>query len=517
MNSVRQHLETGVAAREPLDTLYRCGQFVLGREPLPVPANWPRVTIGGTRVLRAHPELAVTQHGAGAATLTLIGNMLDPERPSAGNREILEALSAYGTGRDALLRATAPCGGRWVLIANDGEESFLFHDALGLRQACFARDAAGAIHVASDPGMLAQIAHAPVDAEARVFAESAVFRNDPERAWPAAATAFRGVHRLLPNHWLDLARGSTTRFWPDGPLVPVGLEQAAEHCAALVRGLITAAARRFELVVAVTAGLDSRVVLAASRDLGERVEYVTVHQWHVANDPPDVDVARRMMAALGLGHAVVRAAAEVDSRFDELFRANTATAHEHYLPDAAALLARFGRRKAAITGSGGELGRCSFREHLPLFDRLRVTPHYLARIGGYGTERFAVRALAAWLDGTQPRHGINPLDLFMWEHDCGSWLAMVQLEFDIAWREIFTPFDCRELLATMLATQPAQRKGPRSPLFQEMIRRLWPELLEFPINPHHTATGARAWLRHGVELMRYAVHPLRHGPWRQER
>ncbi len=500
------------ASNSSLEALHRCGQFVLGREPLPVPAHWPCLPIAPDLVLRAHPELAVTQLAAGGRTLTLVGHMLDPHDAQAGNEAILRRLAAQGADRRDLLRAAGSCGGRWLLIVAEPQGLFLFHDALGLRQAFFSTSAGKETPcVASDAGLVAEITGAEVDAHAQRFMQSAAFRNDPESAWPGDASAYRGVRRLLPNHLLDLREAHVVRFWPQAPLAPLKLSEAADCVAGLLQGLVRAAAQRFELVVAVTAGLDSRTVLAACRELGDRLTYATVHQWHQREDVPDVACAAAMLRALGLRHTVVRAGEPVDAGFARVFRANTSSAHAHYLPDAAALYAEFGRKKAALTGSGGEVGRCPFRERLPFFDRLPVTPSYLARIAGYGREPLALESFARWLEGLGPDYGINPLDLFMWEHDCGSWLATVEAEFDIAWAEILTPFNCRDLLAAMLAAPPAVRKGSRPALFNETIRRLWPQLLDFPVNPHLASSGPKQWLRNGMELVRYGLLFLRYG------
>jgi len=53
-----------------------------------------------------------------------------------------------------------------------------------------------------------------------------------------------------------------------------------------------------------------------------------------------------------------------------------------------------------------------------------------------------------------------------------KWLAMVQLEFNLAWREINTSFNCRAVLTTMLSVPEEYRKAPDYDLFLKLIRRL---------------------------------------------
>jgi hypothetical protein len=158
-------------------------------------------------------------------------------------------------------------------------------------------------------------------------------------------------------------------------------------------------------------------------------------------------------------------------------------AHDHYGPDAEAILQHFSRTKATLTGSGGEVGRCSFRKAFPWSDRRTITPAHLARLQRMDGQPFAMQHFAKWLEGAHPRYNVKLLDLFEWEQGHGNWLAMTQLEFDIAWREIITPYNCREVLTIFLGVDERYRRAPDYALFRQLIERLWPDVLQEPINP----------------------------------
>ena len=113
-----------------------------------------------------------------------------------------------------------------------------------------------------------------------------------------------------------------------------------------------------------------------------------------------------------------------------------------------------------------------------------MTPQLLASLTEMGNDLFAIRSFEQWLKGIPDTFNYNPLDLLYWEQRCGNWLAMCQLEFDIAWKDIFTPFNCRELLVNMLAVEEKYRKPPKYEFYTEVMLQLWPEVLSAPINPH---------------------------------
>jgi len=486
-----------------IDQLRYPSQFALGPDFVDrLPGSHFRIS--ESLKLTLHTDVAYTRVAEGFRELTLVGHMLDPRAPAAGNEEILWQLLGRYTDRATLIEATAGLGGRWVLIAANGEERFLFNDALGLRQVFYVDPReTGALWAVSQPGLVAEILALPLDPEAERFMESYAFRSHPEYRWPGEATAFRTVRHLLPNHWLDLNSGVPQRYWPARPLVALEPDAAIERLEILLPGMIQAAAQRFDLALSLTAGLDSRLLLAAARNIRDRISFVTVRQSKMSDHHPDVMVPARLLQHLGLPHQIVSSAATTTADFSSRFKHAVYLAHEHYGPDAEAILRSFSRTKAALTGSGAEVGRCAFRKALPRSDSRTITATDLSHLQNMSREPFAVRNFEKWLADAEMRHGIKLLDLFEWEQGHGNWLAMTQLEFDIAWREIITPYNCREILTTLLAVDERYRRAPDYLLFKSLIRRLWPQVLSEPINPEERWILLRRVKRKLRSLARY--------------
>ncbi len=484
----------------PPSELLHHGQFMLGpRRPEQLP-GWEGRPLANQFWLTTHPTLPVTEVSDANHALVLIGYVLDPAQPLADDRAILQGLLTSCHSVEKLIASTCRLGGRWIMIATCGDGIYLFTDALGLRQVMYTQPAdAGRIYALSQPGLAMEVLGLTLDEEAAQFLDSHAFRTNPEYRWPGTSTPVHGLRHLLPNHFLDLHTGQTKRYWPAGPLPEVSLGDALERMTTIVPALIRAAAHRFELVLSLTSGVDSRLVLAAARSVKDEIGYITVRQAKMADDSADLAVPARLLARLGLSHEVIRAASSMSPDFSRAFKRSVLFAHDHYGPDAEAILARYGRRKAAMTGSGAEVGRCSFRKQLPFSDLRRITAKHLAWLQGMN-HPYAIRFFSQWLVDAEERANINLLDLFEWEQGHGSWLAMTQLEFDIAWRDIFTPFNCRELLVTLLSVSERFRRSPGYALFHLATRRLWLEVLSEPINP----PGGRRLLQDGVSWLRRA-------------
>jgi hypothetical protein len=105
------------------------------------------------------------------------------------------------------------------------------------------------------------------------------------------------------------------------------------------------------------------------------------------------------------------------------------------------------------------------------------------------------------------------MSLLLWEQLLGNWGAVGNSESDIAIEE-FDPYDSHYMYETLLGVDEVAIKGNRHLMFREMLRRMWPELLEFPINPPSTFKDRIRWSLKRVgaydalKMLRYEAHYL---------
>lgn len=466
--------------------LYR-NQFVLGPDYLDFP-GWRTVSAGPGVCVTSHPDLPCHRAVEGERRLTLLGFMLDPENEARTDSDIVNGLLGSMSSARELVTQTEKYGGRWVLIADDGEETLLLHDAGGLRQVFYsvAGDRPG-VWCASQPEMLARLLGLEMDPAALGLINSLSFRRNPEYWWPGSGTPYREVKHLLPNHVLNLATGEVRRYWPDAELPELPLDEAVERIAAMLTGIIRSAARRFDLALAMTAGWDSRLALAGSSEVKDRLSFMTVRQLSMSDDHPDLKVPAALLSRLGLPHEIVRCGRVADPEFRRVLKMNYVLAHDHYASDAEAIWKRYGLRTAVLTASVAEIARDpTVGSERSIAGRISV--HEISQeLFETGCNRYAIEQIEQYLASIGPRYNVSLDSIFYWEQRVGNWIAMNQLEFDAAWQEIVTPFNCRRLLVDMLSVQPRQRLAPRNILHRRLIERLWPELLTVPVNPHKTS------------------------------
>jgi hypothetical protein len=485
MSKTRDSMSTTTADDSRL--LYR-SQFILGPRFVDTFASWQRFTIRGPLHLTVHPDLNVCCVTHKAKTILLLGFILDPENPHASDREILNAFMPHLGSSTEFFMQTARFGGRWVLIVYDGSTVVLFHDAAGLRQV-FYTDVGSTqqLWCASQPATLAEILGLHVDGDAQDFITSPEIQRNREYWWPGDSSLYKEVKHLLPNHSLDLETGHCCRYWPNRNLPRLSLDTVVETCSSMLRGLVAGAVNRFNLVVSLTAGLDSRLVLAACHGIQDQLSYMTLKQIHNSiNNETDIIIAASLLRRLRLRHDLVVSVPKDDDLFLRIFNQNVTMAHEIWSHDALAIFDFYHYSKVTITGSVSEAARFYYR--LPPHMKQKLSGEHLALLTRMGSHPFAVNHFNKWLEGIGEIYNVDILDLFYWEQRAGNWLAMCQLEFDIAWKDIFTPYNCRRLLMGMLSADEIYRRPPQYELYKKMISTLWPEVLVEPINPHRVQT-----------------------------
>jgi hypothetical protein len=486
-----------LVAKSSTDRSYAPGrlQFAIGPEAAPIERMGITHDLAPGLVCSVDAETNVTSCAGPAGRFTLIGYMLDPDAPAADDRDILERVARSARSAEQLLRATDRLGGRWLLVADLGDRVIAVPDCVGLRQLHFG-NGQGGLWCASRADTVAAITAAEPDAAAREWARS--FQQG--RSWggaflPGDLSPWSGVRRLLPNHVLDLRTGAVSRVWPRSQPAPQALDTVVTETAALFRGQLDAARRRWPLALLVTAGSDSRLLLAACRDFIDDVVCVTIDVQGF--DPDDVATPGVLAEKLGFRHEVVVAEPAPTSEFWARYEAHSPAALPQYAANAEALAAVVHDR-VAVTGHAAGVPKRIYRGSR---FSTQLSGSRLALELGFGESRFAQDAMQTWLTDVGTGAGYDVRDLLYWEQRAGTWVPSWLLEYDLVWRDCLVPFACRQLLTTMLAAPVGERSKPEYTLWRRVAEECWPEVLDRPFggNPRRKKSlvyKARRAIRH---------------------
>lgn len=297
---------------------------------------------------------------------------------------------------------------------------------------------------------------------------------------PGYDTAHTGLKRLLPNHCLDLESWRAERHWPNSATDTKWLpptESVEIICSALTE-FCSASVEQSNVYSGLTAGQDTRLVLAGCRSVKQKMKFFT---YHARDSQIDVDIARRISVTFGLNHEVFfprSANAHQQAAWDravghcvlEHNRNNHPVLYE--LPDDAVI----------FSGLYGEVGCCRlYRGDYETINGIKLDEKFvLKRLALPVTER-TLQAVRLWLEPISQYEPSVILDLAFWELKFGGW-AMSQRPAQGSIRMHHLPLAQRAILQTFVFTNPLDKLG--SIFYRTCIRRLWPELADLPFNKY---------------------------------
>jgi hypothetical protein len=323
--------------------------------------------------------------------------------------------------------------------------------------------------------------------------------NRPNQFFPAGLTLDPDVHRLLPNHFLDLERFQPVRCYPNHPLrclEPAEIPAQLETIRTLASGCIQAAVAAAPVVYApLTAGRDSRMVLACARACADQIQFVTFDHTHF-NEPGsavlDLEIANALTTQYGLQHRVLPVAARHEDQSDlrYLRRTGFAGGAGKALDFLCACEQQLDLTGAWLTGFEGEVGR-AFYWRSEDAARSDITPaELLQRMLLPPSDPF-LTAMEQWLHQLPPGLPLPTiLDLAYTEHRLGCWAAP-HLYGAAPFQMNLVPLCHRAIFEVMLQLPPDYKL--HQALARDLIAGAWPELLQLPFNEH---VGLRKLIDH---------------------
>ncbi len=430
--------------------------------------------------IHAHARLKVTIVATESTQVALLGYIIDPRRPDDSDETIVQRLAATSASPEELHENIECTTGRYVLLFKTAGAFIVTGDAFHFRHIYHAAPDHEFAMTSSPRLFLSFFGYELQLSEAKKALLQLPEYLDHEHHWYGDESMDDRLLKLLPNHLLDLGTREVRRV-PFSPLERADDEaKVIDQASAILRDTYAALARRYRLIQPLTAGWDSRLLLAASRDLSGRIDYFVFDRSSGRND--DVRVPTALSERLGLQFTVVEPVPPTEE-FLERYKAEHVM--PRILPKTANIyyhsLQRYDANVVNVNGNGGEVVRCRYgwSRRPPSLDLVcECTPYgtrspYVCEV----MKRWYAEALAC-----ENELGLRVLDLFLWEQRMGHWGAQYPFEQDIVVEEM-SPFNNRGLLLTLLSVDGKKRKAPPYTFYRRLIADLWPEAMSEPINP----------------------------------
>lgn len=478
-----------------LDPATLTGHFVLGRLSDEGPHEWLERR-RGEWCLRHESSLPVVDiHDTGGVHLGwLLGHGIDTKAQKVlrGTWSIPASVDGPDLGT-RVEQALYSLGGRWVGVVLSPAPR-VYPDSIASLPVLFDQESG---LVASSPFLLprpdGRIPDSPLVPEVGIYRTG--------RYFPLSATCHATARRLLPSHVLDLSVLEQRRIWPRSSFTGVAPADAAARIGELLEATITGATVSGKVCIPLTAGGDSRMLLACARSVVDAVTLVTVRHPDTAGRT-DTRVAARIASDLGLEHRVAPWVAPSDTDVKRWLTLTGASTGEYRGRRAAPSFAGLGKRGLCLKGLGVEVARgrkwqAGDHQATPLtpaslFAGLQLPDHpSLLRLG------------ADWLAEAPELGSLDLIDLFYLENRHGVWGGPLTFGYPETFEAVLYPFAHREVFELVFSLPIEYRRADR--LRADLIAARWPELTAYPVN--RTPLRYAAWGRASrvVQMPRGAV------------
>lgn len=466
-------------------------QFLLGPSSVRIHPDWVAIELGSGLVLSVCPKLPVTRlQSRDGAVFHLLGLAVPADRPATTIAEIFPTKDA-----SEVEDWTGFWAGKWVLIG----DRCVWPDAttcIGI----FHRRVGGAVWISSSPALLGE--HLPEVPIAPYIAWHVRHRTGID--WiPLPLTTREEVYKMMPLRTIDPLTGvmRPVRF------AAAETNDAAADDRALATAMTTIMGNWAKLdfqdhYVSLTAGLDTRLILAATIAAGHKLPTRTVTYPEASK--ADLAMPPRLAAAVGVPHKLIRRPDPPLALSDVLARSSAIVAHTDgvtFHPSSAAFangLDDFMNdpRRTMTIGHCFALGRCYYwrrfgnaglREAPPSADQLLdafYTHSYDPHPFWSSHPRARWReAMQLWLDSlAEPRAlKLDWRDAFQLDQFQGGWGSAIHRHLDINDGHYFLPGNCLWVFH-LLMRDPVEKRAVAF-AHRNAIRILSPALAQVPTNP----------------------------------
>ena len=470
-------------------------QFVLGTDPVDLPGG-TRDALPSLHLARVAPlPLIRVSDARGAPVGALLGMPVD-YRAGTLVEERFETADPLGDDMDDFVeRNIHALGGSFIFILDHPRGRRVYLDACGSLSAVY------------DPETRRVGATAPALLSPEEAADR--FRRDlydrlgvhREGWFPGGLTAHEGVSRLMPNFHLDLADFTVRRHWPGAPISEdPDPEAACERIMCSCEAIIGAVTGRGETFTGLTAGNETRLLVAASGKTLDANTFVTVE---VTDPPLDVDIAKLLARRFGLRHRTLPLVISSEAEAAD-WQARNGNCVGGAAMGSYMTVQALGSGITLIGGAAGEVGRGFFWRPGDTA-RTGITAEGLAARLGMPAAPEVIAAIAAWLPSVEGFDAFLKLDLAYLELRMGCW--GFANSYCSPHRHTVSPLVSRESFAAMLALPPSWRRmeNGSNRMLRTCIASRWPELLEVPIGRYGDWRDTLALARRAVRDPRLVV------------
>lgn len=460
-------------------SLYLSRQFILAPEEINESFHCNKYPLSNGYILYSHKNLPVTIQTNRNDFVLLLGNIFSSLDIHATNKSIICELASYSI-EELLSNKIKYYSGRYVIVVKNKKDLFLLNDASAHRKVYYTKNT-DKIWCASQPHILAKLLGIKIsnNPEKSNFYNSRQFL-DRGLCGILNDTPYDEILQLTPNKLLNLHTKKVTRFWPADKISVSPIASVYKESAKLLKNIITNASERFDLMLPVTAGRDSRLLLAASKEVQDKILFYTNKNNYEKQDHCDIKIPKKIFKNIECEHHIIRYDNECPQEFEDIVKKNILFSYNKYNTLFYQVYYKQYPDRLNMPGICGEITYKWANRGIKKYDGYSLAEFFHFHNNEYVSKQYQI-----WLDEVLElcnKCNIPPLTLFFWEEIICNWAIHISQMKDIAQDE-FYPMNFTALQEILFSAPIKYRDYYSNYLFKGLINYMRPEIAGISFNP----------------------------------
>lgn len=397
---------------------------------------------------------------------------------------------------DELIERSKRFAGRFVIIYLNGDEFIFLPDATSSIPVSYTVPEFELV-VSSNPKIIADF----IGFEESITAREIKSQATEIHPLPYDLSMYEQVKYVIPNHYLDCSTQRANRYFPKGEIATRDVDDVVMASVELLVNISTGYLEKRQLSIPLTAGIDSRTVLAIFKKHIDAIPLYTFQHDGFNDTTPDIAIPKQIAEQYKLDYRCIRTL-DVPEDIAMNYRLELGSSYNSYIAKNAYTYSKTDiAKRTFLSGDIIPLVKSNFGKKAPEF---LATGWFLVTKTHNYSKRNKLE-VDRWVEDVKlntKKSIISKYDLFFWEHRIGKWVANNLMNYDLL-TESLNVFNCREIIEMWLSV-------PRNKRFEESIHKkiiqiLWPGLLEFPINPNkkYQFINDNTWLSYLASIVKH--------------
>jgi len=322
-----------------------------------------------------------------------------------------------------------------------------------------------------------------ISKEVSEFLDSEVFRNNG-CYWIGDQSEDAKYRLLLANHFLNFDKKKIVRRNYRFDFADYSYVQKVDQFSQWMVNALNVVKER-KLMIPVTAGIDSRIIYAAAKNLELNATY---YLFDTGFNEADLKIGQQI-TSIGNDALEIYPESIPDKNFVLDFRSLFYFVTEEDRISHYSHHQKNDPGKMNVNGNGGDI----FRGYYSYYNM--VSAENVLQYTGYSNISFFVKALQEWLDNLQVTKDIQSSDLLYWEQKTSNWFGRYQYEKNF-FIDDYSPYNNYNLILLGFSVPFKKRRAYKNSFQLDVISSLFPSIKNISVNPEQK-------LLHKIKLKTY--------------